>query len=125
MSGKVFSGIGKGAKFAELPWVKKQIEQKLGFTPYPGTLNIRLDRDCIKVRKLLEITNAIEILPAHGYCSGRCFKAYIMGDLKGAIVLPNVENYPKDVLEIIAPLNLRRKFGLIDGDKVEVKVEFE
>ena len=41
--GSVFSGNGEGRKFIELPWVKRQIQEKLGFTPYLGTLNIRLN----------------------------------------------------------------------------------
>ena len=40
--GTVFSGEGRGKKFVELPWFKRQVEEKLGFSPYLGTLNIRL-----------------------------------------------------------------------------------
>ncbi|MEM3054151.1 MAG: DUF120 domain-containing protein, partial [Candidatus Bathyarchaeia archaeon] len=54
LKGKVFSGTGEGAKFMELPWVKKQMEEKLGFAPYPGTLNIKLSKDEVKLKKLLK-----------------------------------------------------------------------
>lgn len=122
VKGKVFSGTGEGAQFAALPWVKRQIKEKLGFTPYPGTLNVRLISDSVGVRKLLENVKAIKILPEPGYCSGKCFKAYMMQRLKCAVVLPCVKNYSKDVLEIIAPSNLREKLKLKDGDEVEVKI---
>jgi len=120
--GKVFSGTGEGAKFASLPWVKRQIKEKISFTPYPGTLNLRLNSDFIGVRRLLENAKAIDILPEPGYCSGKCFKAYIMQRLKCAVILPCVKNYPKDVIEIVAPSNLREKLKLSDGDEVEVKI---
>jgi riboflavin kinase len=120
--GKVFSGTGEGAKFAALPWVKRQIKEKLGFDPYPGTLNVRLTSDYVGVRKLLENVKAMEILPEPGYCSGKCFKACMVPRLKCAIVLPCVKNYPKNILEIIAPSNLREKLKLKDGDEVEVKI---
>ncbi|MEM2419584.1 MAG: DUF120 domain-containing protein, partial [Candidatus Bathyarchaeia archaeon] len=37
VKGKVFSGTGEGSKFVGLKWVKNQIEEKLGFTPFKGT----------------------------------------------------------------------------------------
>ena len=43
LNGAIFSGGGNGKKFLELPWVKQQIREKLGFTPYPGTLNVKLN----------------------------------------------------------------------------------
>lgn len=123
--GKVFSGIGEGAKFIELPWVKSQIKEKLGFTPYPGTLNIKLDDESVKIRKMLEKAKAIEILPIAGYCAGKCFRAFIKETVKCAIVLPQVRNYPEDIIEIIAPLNLRKKISIKDGDCIEIKIMLE
>jgi CTP-dependent riboflavin kinase len=126
LKGKVFSGSGEGAYFTMLPWVRQQIKEKLGFAPYPGTLNVRLVGEYVGVRKLLENAKAIEISPEHGYCSGKCFKARVGGqNLACAVVLPCVENYPMDILEIIAPSNLREKLGLRDGDEVEVRITLE
>lgn len=122
LKGKIFSGKGEGAKFTELPWVKRQMEEKLGFAPYPGTLNIKLSKDKVELKKLLKKAKSIEILPAEGYCLGRCFKAYLVKGLKCAIVLPEVRDYPEDTLEVIAPVNLREKLQLKDGDVIEVIV---
>jgi len=124
VKGKVFSGGGEGARFTELPWVKKQMAEKLGFIPYPGTLNIKLTEDKVNIKKLLKKAKAIEISPAPGFCRGKCFQAYLMGNLKCAIIIPEVENYPEDVIEVIAPVNLREKFQLRDGDVIEVKILF-
>ena len=121
LSGKVFSGRGGGKKFLELPWVKQQVKEKLGFTPYHGTLNVRLSEESIRRRKLLESTASMEICPAEGYCSGKIFKAFV-GVLECAIVIPDVAGYPENVLEIIASTNLREKLQLADGDKIAVTV---
>jgi len=118
----VFSGKGEGAKFIKLPWVKKQITEKLGFTPHPGTLNIKLTRESLKLRTLLGKTGAIEISPAAGFHRGRCFKAYLINNLKCAVVIPETPDYPRDIIELIAPINLREKLQLRDGDYVEVKI---
>ncbi|MCS7114360.1 MAG: DUF120 domain-containing protein [Nitrososphaerota archaeon] len=120
--GKIFSGAGEGTKFTTLPWVKRQIEEKLGFPPYPGTLNIRLLEDNASLRKLLARIKGVEILPVEGYCLGKCFKALLMKKVKCAIILPDVKGYPEDVIEIVAPVNLREKLKLKDGDIVEVTV---
>jgi len=125
IKGKVFSGKGEGAKFIKLSWVRKQIKEKLGFTPYSGTLNIKLAEDGIKHKKLLKKAKSIEISPVMGFCRGRCFKAYLMDNLECAIVVPEVENYPEDILEIVASINLRKKLQLRDGNIIEVKILFK
>lgn len=63
----------------------------------------------------------MKICPADGYCTGALFKAFI-GTLECAIVLPNVADYPKDVLEVTAAVNLRKMLQLEDGNKVTVTV---
>jgi riboflavin kinase len=121
-SGKVFSGKGGGKKFVELEWVKRQINAILGFTPYAGTLNIRLsDKSAEQRRKLLENAASLTVRPAEGYYNGKLFKASI-GMLECAIVIPEVAGYPENVLEIIAPVNLREKLQLADGDEIVVTV---
>jgi riboflavin kinase len=119
--GKVFSGSGEGARFIEIPWVRRQITEKLGFIPYPGTLDIKLAEGIVRF-KLLKKAKTIEILPARGFCRGRCFNACFMDTLKCAVIIPEVENYPEDVLEVIASINLREKFKLKDDDIVDVQI---
>ena len=119
--GKVFFGTGNGKKFVGLPWVKQQIERKLGFLPYVGTLNIRLTEEGMKKKILLENVKGMVVEPQAGYCPGIMFKACI-GALECAVVIPQVPNYSSDVLEIIAPVCLREKLKLADGSSVTVSV---
>ncbi len=44
LTGVIHSGAGKGAYFMQLDWVVRQCEDKLGFTPFPGTLNVHITR---------------------------------------------------------------------------------
>lgn len=121
--GKIFSGCGEGTRFTELSWVKQQISEKFGFIPYSGTLNIKLTENSISHKGLLERAKAIDLCPKEGFCRGKCFEAYFMGKLRCAIIVPEVAKYPKDVIEIIAPVNLREKFYLEDGDLVNVTIK--
>lgn len=119
--GTVFSGNGEGRKFIGLPWVKRQIQEKLGFTPYAGTLNIRLTKESVMQKKMLKKAEKFEIFPEKGYCTGILIEACMEG-LNCGIVLPQVPCYPQDVLEIIAAWNLRERLKLGDGSEVRVAV---
>ena len=120
--GTVFSGNGNGKKFVDLPWVKRQIEEKLGFSPYSGTLNLRLNKEGKEKRTLLENAKGFLIEPQASYCPGILFKACI-NSFECAVVDPKVPNYPKDVLEIIAPVYLRGSLKLVDGSVLVVEVK--
>ena len=120
-TGEVFSSRGNGKKFLELPWVKRQTTDKLGFIPYAGTLNLKLNKESTERRKLLEKAQGEEICPVEGYYKGVLFKAFI-GILECAIVVPEVPDYPEDLLEVIASVNLRKTLQLEDGFEITVTV---
>jgi len=62
INGSVFSGFGEGAYYVTKGGYREQFSEKLGFTPFPGTLNIRLKSiDDIKARKELEALPGITI----------------------------------------------------------------
>ncbi len=119
--GTVFSGKGEGKKFVSLPWVKCQIEQKAGFVPFEGTLNLRLTQEGTQQKEKMQKAQKIRIEPAQGYCPGFLIKAQI-SDIQATIVLPEVPNYPANVVELIASVCLRTELGLADGDVVAVTV---
>ena len=120
-TGTVFSGTGEGRRFIELPWVRRQIEEKLGFTPYPGTLNIHLNKESTGRKKLLEKAKRLEVCPEKGYCTGILIKAYI-DSTECAAIMPQIPSYPNDVLEFIAPWYLRERLNLLDGSEVAVTI---
>jgi len=116
--GTVFSGKGTGKQFIALPWVRVQIEQKLGFTPYWGTLNLRLLKDEIIKKRSLDPTLGIRVEPKTGYFAGVLFRATVLS-MEAAVVVPLVPDYPADVLEVIAPFYLRDK---LEGKEERVVV---
>ncbi|MEM0058310.1 MAG: DUF120 domain-containing protein [Candidatus Bathyarchaeia archaeon] len=125
IKGQVFSGFGEGARFTELSWFKEQVMSKLGFVPHPGTLNLKLDEEGKRARTILEKAKSVVIVPKEGFCHGKCFKARVMDSVDGAIVIPEVKSYPDDMLEVIAPISLREKFRLRDGDTVVLDILLE
>ncbi len=123
VEGVVFSGQGRASRFVEISWAKDQIEKKLGFKPYLGTLNVRISgREATRLRRILAESKSIEITPQTGFYRALCFNVTIMNRARGAIISPEKPNYPPNVVEIIAPLNLRKALSLRDGDRVEITI---
>jgi len=127
LEGKVFTGLGEGAYYVTKEYYMQQIVEKLGFEPYPGTLNVKLSSDYdIKARMELDAYPAIEIKGfknedrTFGFV--KCYPAIIGGTLKGALITALRSHYDASVLEIIAPVCLRKQLGLKDGNKVKVDI---
>lgn len=121
LEGLVVSGLGEGSSFTELEWARDAFREQLGFEPWPGTFNIELDNRRW-AEALGEAGSGIEILPPEGFCAARCYRAVLAGTLNGAVVLPDVEGYPLNKIEFLAPVGVRQELGLSDGDKVEILV---
>ncbi|MDH5439354.1 MAG: DUF120 domain-containing protein [Candidatus Bathyarchaeota archaeon] len=91
LEGVVFSGFGEGAYYVTREPYKRGFVEKLGFDPYPGTLNLRLTSEYdIKTRAELENYPAIEISgfknEDRSYGPVRCFHALINNKEKAAVV---------------------------------------
>jgi CTP-dependent riboflavin kinase len=119
--GTIYTGHGRGKFFIELPWVMQQLKQLTGITPYFGTLNLHLTPNGTEQRTYLTPQNGLLIKPKNGYLPGYLYKAKIFNTVC-YVVLPDVPNYPKDTLEIIATENLRNKFNIKDGDMITILV---
>jgi HAD superfamily hydrolase (TIGR01549 family) len=57
-------------------------------------------------------------------CDAHCYPVFISNQYSGAIVVPKVEIYPQDQLEIIAPISLRENLELQDDDIVELEINY-
>lgn len=122
--GTLCSGLGEGARFTQLPWAAREFRDKLGFEPYPGTLNLLLSgTDWEVARSHLQRARGIAIVPPEGFCAARCFRVTVNERVEGAVVLPEVGDYPADKCEVLAPVGLRQRLDLRDGDAVRLRVE--
>jgi len=127
LEGTVFTGLGEGAYYVTKEHYRQEIVEKLGFEPYPGTLNVKLSSDYdIKTRMELDAYPAIEV---RGFKNEdrtfglvKCYPAIIGGIVKGALITALRSHYDASVLEIIAPVCLRKQLGLKDGNKLKVEV---
>jgi riboflavin kinase len=127
IEGTVFTGLGEGAYYIAKEHYRTQFIEKLGFDPYPGTLNLKLTDDYdIKTRTELESYPAIEV---EGFKNEdrtfglvRCYPVMIDNKVKGALISAMRTHYDVSVLELIAPVCLRKHLNLKDGTKVKIEV---
>jgi riboflavin kinase len=125
--GVVFSGLGEGAYYVKQDGYRKQFMEKLGFDPFPGTLNIRLTSDYdMRVREELESYPAIEIEgfknESRTFGAVKCYPILLNNKAKGALIFALRTHYDSAVLEIIAPQFLRNQLRIRDKQKVKIEV---
>ena len=127
ITGEAISGLKDGRYYVPLPEYRRQFKEKLGFTPYPGTLNIRIQD--MEAKLILADRKGVTIsgFSHQGRMLGeiKCFPGLIQKKIKGFVILPSRSHYGLDVLEFISKTNLRKALKLKDGDKVELSVSLE
>ncbi len=122
IKGEVRSGLGEGRYYVSLPGYMEQFKKRVGFKPFPGTLNFFVEdyeRMMFFLQNLEEIFITGFKTKERTYGSIRTFKAKI-DNLKAAVVIPERARHPKGIFEIIAQHNLRNKLKLKDNDKVVI-----
>ena len=101
--------------------------EKLGFDPYPGTLNLKLTTEYdIKSLSELEAYPAVELEgfedESRTFGPVKCYPAIINNKEKGAVIYALRSHYGSSVLEIVSPFFLRSRLKLKDGNKVKVEI---
>jgi len=125
ITGKIVSGVKQGAFFTQLDWVQEQCLEKLGFEPYPGTLNLEIAEEKLFIIDELLKKNSIDLIPPNSnFCAGQA-AAVSVGGKPAAIVLPaeEVRIHAKNIIEIISHLKLKDALNADDGDYVTLKFE--
>ena len=125
IAGRIVSGIKQGAFFTQLDWVQEQCLEKLGFKPFPGTLNLEIPDENVTIIDALQSQEGIELVPPDSnFCSGFVFPIFVEG-ISGAIVAPaaDVRVHGKNIIEIISHLGLKKALGVEDGDWVRLTID--
>ena len=122
--GAVASGLGEGRYYLMQPGYLVQFTERLGYTPYPGTLNVRAGE--ADLRRIASIKDWLGIRIDGFEASGRtfggatCFAARLAGR-PGHLIVPD-RTHHRDVVEFIAPEYLRESLRVADGDRVRVEI---
>ena len=122
--GTVFSGMYQGRYYITRPGYRDQIVKKLGFDPYPGTLNLRIGEADLEQRRRLDMLPGVHLEgfrdSDRAFGGARCYHLLVNGEVEGALIVADRTSYDLSVMEVISPVGLRERFGLEDGDTVRV-----
>lgn len=122
--GRVASGLGEGRYYLTQRGYVDQFQEKLGFIPYPGTLNLEVQGPETNKLRLLKSSPSIRIEAFQS--QDRTFGAVDawrarIGPLECALILPQRTHHSRTV-ELVSPDYLRDKLSVKDGDEIEVNV---
>ncbi|MWG34487.1 DUF120 domain-containing protein [Halomarina oriensis] len=139
LHGTVTGGMGEGRHYISLPGYNRQFVERLGYEPFPGTLNVELDAESTRARAALDGLEPIRIDgwedDERTYGPAFCWPARLVvsaehrsaNDDDGYevvhVVAPERTHHGQDKVELIAPDRLRDELSLEDGDGVTVHVE--
>jgi riboflavin kinase, archaea type len=127
LEGHIVSGMGEGAYYMSLEGYRKQFRQKLGYSPFPGTLNIKLsDPTSMRSRRDLSAYPSIFIngfsdnLRTYGWV--KCYPAEINNGLvkKAALLILERTHYDDSTIEIIAPISIKESIKVKNGDRISI-----
>lgn len=130
LHGEVTSGMGEGRHYIALPGYVEQFVDRLGYEPFPGTLNVELREESIERRDSLTTLDAVPIDAWEGddrtYGAGSCYPAIVEADGqrydRAHAIVPDRTHHDESQLELIAPDHLREELRLEDGDELQVRL---
>ena len=130
MTGVIFSDLGVASSFMALEWVQSALRETLGFAPFPATLNMRpqTESDADVWRRRRTESSGVPLRSARGgFCDAHLYPIRIAGRsaaeeaITAAILVPEVNDYPRDKIEIVAPVRLKDRLNLQDGDTLTLE----
>ena len=124
LKGIIRGGLGEGRVFMSMEHYRNELKQKLGFEIFPGTLNLEVDEE-----ERIQFLKGMDKIIIEGFSKGDksygpvyCYFAKL-NNVEGAVIVPERTKYGLDVIEFIAPVNLKKKLGVKDGDEVLIEAK--
>jgi riboflavin kinase len=127
LSGTLVSGMGEGAYYMSLKGYTKQFSTKIGYVPFPGTLNIKLDKK--EHVEALRQLNSFEGIRIDGFSDGKrtygwvkCYHCTLNGKIGCELILLERTHHDNSIVELISETDIRKKIGLKNGSKVTIRI---
>lgn len=129
-NGVLVSGMGEGKYYMSLEGYRKQFLRRIGYIPFPGTLNIKLiDSLSLQNRAKIESFRYQLIDGFHDsertYGWVKCYPVIINGNknIRSDLLILERTHHDKNMLEIISPANIKKVLRLKNGNNVKVTMQ--
>ena len=127
LKGTLVSGMGEGAYYMALKGYTKQFKKKIGYIPFPGTLNVRLTKN--EYVEAVGQFDALDGVLIKGFSDGKrtygwvkCFKAKLNKSIDCELIRLERTVHDKTIVELISKTNLRKSAKLSDGSNVTIRI---
>ena len=130
MEGALETGLGEGGYYISKREYMKQFEKRLGWRPFEGTFNLRLEENEVPKIEAMKAAKGILIegFEQEGRTFGKAwlFKCVLINGSKKvkkcAVISPKRTHYRR-VIEVISPLYLRDELKAEDGESFVVRID--
>tara|TARA_Y100000590_G_scaffold372929_1_gene436343 strand:- start:633 stop:1325 length:693 start_codon:yes stop_codon:yes gene_type:complete len=127
ITGTITTGMGEGAYYVSMKGYTKQFKSKLGYIPYPGTLNVHLKEKkfCEAIAQLSNF-EGIRIEP---FSDGKrtfgwvkCFRSKINNKIACELILLERTHHDTTIVEFIAKQNIRKALKIGNKSNTKIKI---
>lgn len=130
LKGTLISGMGEGAYYMGLLGYTKQFKSKIGYVPFPGTLNVQLNQKIHQEAiKQFEIIDGVKIKSfsdgKRTYGWVKCFSALLNDAIKCQLIILERTHHDDTIIELISDVCLRETAKLNDGSKVSITIQID
>jgi len=130
LKGTLISGMGEGAYYMSLKGYTKQFNSKVGYIPFPGTLNVRLDnkihQEAIKQFENLDGTKIESFSDGkRTYGWVKCFHAKINHSIDCELIILERTHHDNSIIELISKICIRKSGKLKDGSQVTITIPIQ
>ena len=127
LKGTLISGMGEGAYYMSLKGYTKQFKSKIGYVPFPGTLNVKLDKkEYVETAQQFDALDGVVI---KGFSDGKrtygwvkCFNAKLNNSINCELIILERTHHDNSIIELISKVNIRKAAKLTDGSKLTIKI---
>ena len=121
IEGCIVGGLGEGAYYVGV--YASRFKEALGFEPYIGTLNVKLV-DAHSERAVTRMKHSPPLVVSGFSHESRtfgdviCYRVLVNREIEAAVVVAQRTHHSPNILEVIAPVNLREKLNLKNDDMI-------
>ncbi len=127
LSGVLVAGMGEGKYYMSLKGYTKQFAQKIGYVPFPGTLNVKLDKK-EHVESLRQLNN-LGGTKIDGFSDGKrtygwvkCFACKLNDKVDAQLIMLERTHHDLSTIELISKFEIRKKLALKSGSPISIKI---
>ena len=128
LKGTLVSGMGEGAYYMSLKGYTQQFKSKINYIPFPGTLNVRLDKKVYQ--EAIQQFDSFDGITIEGFSDGKrtygwvkCFHAKINKSIDCELIILERTHHDDSVIELISKVCIRKSGKLKDGSLVTIKIQ--